>query len=114
MRKALLILAMPIVLLMVGCAEEDASRDPQVNGSAMVKGVPIAFGAEDPGDTTKVSPYLTRAAVNTLNLSGVQTLGFGVFAAHTGLHTYANSGISSNFMHNQKVTYSSGNWTYSP
>jgi len=114
MRNALLILAMPIVLLMVGCAEEDASRDPQVNGSAMVKGVPIAFGAEDPGDTTKVSPYLTRAAVNTLNLSGVQTLGFGVFAAHTGLHTYANSSISSNFMHNQKVTYSSGNWTYSP
>ena len=48
MRKALLILAMPIVLMMVGCAEEDASRDPQVNGSAMVKGMPIDFGAEDP------------------------------------------------------------------
>lgn len=114
MRKALLILAMPIVLLMVGCAEEDAARDPQVTGSAKVKGMAIAFGAEDPGDTTKVSPYLTRAAVNTLNLSGVQTSGFGVFAAHTGLHTYANSSISSNFMYNQKVTYSSSNWTYSP
>lgn len=114
MRKALLILAMPIVLLMVGCAEEDASRDPQVNGSAMVKGTPIAFGAEDPGDTTKVSPYLTRAAVNTLDLTLLQSKGFGVFAAHTGLHTYANSSISSNFMYNQKVTYSSSNWTYSP
>ncbi|MBP3779479.1 MAG: fimbrillin family protein [Prevotella sp.] len=114
MRKILLILAMPIVLLMVGCAEEDAARDPQVTGSAKVKGMAIAFGAEDPGDTTKVSPYLTRAAVNTLNLSGVQTSGFGVFAAHTGLHTYANSSISSNFMYNQKVTYSSSNWTYSP
>ena len=114
MRKALLILAMPIVLLMVGCAEEDASRDPQVNGSAMVKGMPIDFGADDAGDTTRISPYLTRAAVNTLNLSGIQTSGFGVFAAHTGLHTYANSSISSNFMYNQKVTYSSSNWTYSP
>ena len=114
MRKELLILAMPIMLLMVGCAEEDASRDPQVNGSAMVKGTPIAFGAEDPGDTTKVSPYLTRAAVNTLDLTLLQSKGFGVFAAHTGLHTYANSSISSNFMHNQKVTYSSSNWTYSP
>ena len=114
MRKELLILAMPIVLLMVGCAEEDASRDPQVNGSAMVKGMPIDFGADDAGDTTRISPYLTRAAVNTLNLSGIQTSGFGVFAAHTGLHTYANSSISSNFMHNQKVTYSSSNWTYSP
>jgi hypothetical protein len=114
MRKALLILAMPIMLLMVGCAEEDASRDPQVNGSAMVKGMPIDFGADDAGDTTRISPYLTRANVNILNLSGIQTSGFGVFAAHTGLHTYANSSISSNFMHNQKVTYSSGNWTYSP
>ena len=80
----------------------------------MVKGTPIAFGAEDPGDTTKVSPYLTRAAVNTLDLTLLQSKGFGVFAAHTGLHTYANSSISSNFMHNQKVTYSSSNWTYSP
>lgn len=117
MRKALLILAMPIVLMMVGCAEEDASRDPQVNGSAMVKGMPIDFGTDDAGDTTKISPYLTRTAVNTLELSNIQTSGFGVFAAHTGLHTYANSSISSNFMHNQKVTYSSGSgghWEYSP
>ena len=114
MRKALLILAMPIVLLMVGCAEEDASRDPQVNGSAMVKGMPIDFGADDAGDTTRISPYLTRAAVNTLDLTLLQSKGFGVFAAHTGLHTYANSSISSNFMYNQKVTYSSSNWTYSP
>ena len=114
MRKALLILAMPIVLMMVGCAEEDASRDPQVNGSAMVKGMPIDFGADDAGDTTRISPYLTRTADGTLTLSDVQTSGFGVFAAHTGLHTYANSSISSNFMHNQKVTYSSSNWTYSP
>lgn len=117
MRKELLIMAMPIMLLMVGCAEEDASRDPQVNGSAMVKGMPIDFGTDDAGDTTRISPYLTRTAVNTLNLSGIQTSGFGVFAAHTGLHTYANSSISSNFMHNQKVTYSSGSgghWEYSP
>ena len=117
MRKELLILAMPIMLLMVGCAEEDASRDPQVNGSAMVKGMPIDFGTDDAGDTTRISPYLTRANVNILNLSGIQTSGFGVFAAHTGLHTYANSSISSNFMHNQKVTYSSGSgghWEYSP
>lgn len=114
MRKALLILAMPIVLLMIGCAEEDASRDPQVNGSAMVKGMPIDFGTDDAGDTTRISPYLTRTAVNTLELSDIQTSGFGVFAAHTGLHTYANSSISSNFMYNQKVTYSSSNWTYSP
>ena len=117
MRKELLILAMPIMLLMVGCAEEDASRDPQVNGSAMVKGMPIDFGTDDAGDTTRISPYLTRTAVNTLELSDIQTSGFGVFAAHTGLHTYANSSISSNFMHNQKVTYSSGSgghWEYSP
>lgn len=117
MRKELLILAMPIVLLMVGCAEEDASRDPQVNGSAIVKGMPIDFGTDDAGDTTNISPYLTRTAVNTLNLSGIQASGFGVFAAHTGLHTYANSSISSNFMHNQKVTYntgSGGHWEYSP
>ena len=114
MRKALLILAMPIVLLMVGCAEEDASRDPQVNGSAMVKGMPIDFGTDDAGDTTRISPYLTRANVNILNLSGIQTSGFGVFAAHTGLHTYANSSISSNFMYNQKVTYNTDHWEYSP
>lgn len=114
MRKALLILAMPIMLLMVGCAEEDASRDPLVNGSAMVKGMPIDFGTDDAGDTTRISPYLTRANVNILNLSGIQTSGFGVFAAHTGLHTYANSSISSNFMHNQKVTYHTDHWEYSP
>lgn len=114
MRKELLIMAMPIMLLMVGCAEEDASRDPQVNGSAMVKGMPIDFGTDDAGDTTRISPYLTRTAVNTLELSDVQASGFGVFAAHTGLHTYANSSISSNFMYNQKVTYNTDHWEYSP
>lgn len=114
MRKALLILAMPIVLLMVGCAEEDASRDPQVNGSAMVKGMPIDFGTDDAGDTTRISPYLTRAAVNTLDLTLLQSKGFGVFATHTGLHTYANSSISSNFMYNQQVTYNTDHWEYSP
>ena len=114
MRKILLLMAMPIALLVAGCVDDDDAQSQQATGSVAIQGVPIAFGAEDPGDTTKVSPYLTRAAVNTLDLTLLQSKGFGVFAAHTGLHTYANSSISSNFMYNQKVTYSSSNWTYSP
>ena len=69
----------------------------------------ITFGVKDDAST--------RTPEGTLSdVSGLYTDGFGVFACHTGLHTYAESDITCNFMYNQKVTYDNGaaHWVYEP
>lgn len=75
---------------------------------------PIAFGVSDStrSDTIAPPPMLTRTPQNEATLDKVQTSGFGVFAARTGAHKYANSSISSNFMFNEKIYYESSSWRY--
>jgi len=97
-------------LLLGGCAaiDEDTSDCAsalQQESSADV----ITFGLSDDASTRTPSGTIS-------DVSGLYTDGFGVFACHTGLHTYAASDITSNFMYNQKVTYDNGtaHWTYEP
>lgn len=72
--------------------------------------VPIAFAASLSADST----HATRAANQINDEATLQTKGFGVFACYTGLHKYADVNVRPNFMYNEKVTYSSSSWTYSP
>jgi len=101
-------------LIFFACAEDLKETVP--SSSDFSRGSEaIGFDATT-ADTISGSPYLTRTAVGTMTDATLQTGGFGVFAAHTGLHPYASSDISTNFMYNQKVTYNStaSAWTYSP
>ena len=71
----------------------------------------ISFSAAMAGEGT------TRATGDITTNNGLSTSGgFGVFAAYTGLHKYADSNVSADFMYNQQVTSADdgASWTYSP
>ena len=56
----------------------------------------------------------TRAVGEINDNDALQAKSFGVFACRTGKESYENATVSSDFMHNQQVTYVSSAWTYSP
>ena len=72
--------------------------------------VPIAFSAVVAGDM----PATKAACMATLD--SLQDKGFGVFGCYTGLHTYAESNVSSDFMHNQRLFWDTrtSHWLYDP
>ena len=115
MKHLLLILATMAAMLFAACA---ADRPEQEAGSNGMPGSwstdPIGFEVSDSAgsDTLAPPPMLTRAPQNEATLTTVQTSGFGVFAARTGAHKYANSSISSNFMSNEKIYYQGSSWRY--
>lgn len=71
---------------------------------------PIAFSAVVAGDMPA-----TRA-VNMVGETGLKGTGFGVFGCYTGLHTYAESSVTTDYMHNQHVTWDdrTSHWIYDP
>lgn len=95
-----------IVLLLALLASPSCNQiEEQEQASA-----PIAFSAVVAGDMPA-----TRA-VNMADDAGLKGNGFGVFGCYTGLHTYAESSVSTDFMHNQRMTWDapSSHWTYDP
>ncbi|MBQ3753337.1 MAG: fimbrillin family protein [Prevotella sp.] len=103
------------VSLLVSCSlvDEDTSACNHAAGSR--SGSAIAFIVSD-------STASTRTAEGTMTLDGaggtesLRELGFGVFAAHTGIHRYASSTVTPNLMYNQQVVYdgATGIWDYAP
>ena len=65
-------------------------------------------------DATEDNGTGTRAAGEINNVDALRATSFGVFASYTGRETYENATVSSDFMHNQQVTFSSSVWTYAP
>ena len=114
MRHQLLFMATMAAMLFAACAAERPEQEAGSNGmSGSWDPDPIAFGVSDStcSDTIAPPPMLTRAP-NEATLNTVQTSGFGVFAARTGAHKYANSSISCNFMSNEKIYYQGSSWLY--
>ncbi len=74
----------------------------------------ISFGVYA-GNTvnTKAVSNTDFGTVTTASLQDAASNGFGIFAYYTDNKDYA-SDTKANFMYNQQVTYSGGNWTYSP
>lgn len=72
--------------------------------------VPVNFSAKVAGDMPA-----TRA-VNMQDLDKLKEAGFGVFGCYTGLHTYAESSVSTDYMHNQNVVWDdrTSHWVYDP
>lgn len=99
MKKSILISALALAAVATtSCSNEETKAiEPQSNA--------IEFGT-----------YLGRDAISrgaVADISTVQTNGFGVFGYYTGNSNYANS-TAANFMFNQKVSYLSSAWSYSP
>jgi len=69
---------------------------------------PIAFSAVVAGDMP-----VTKAE-GMIDDAGFKAAGFGVFACYTGLHTYSESSVSSDFMHNQPISWDGERWVYDP
>ena len=90
-------------LLLVACQHEaDDQTDSYVPSSEA-----ISFDAATGGTETR--------AVGEINdNAALRAKSFGVFACRTGKESYENATVSSDFMHNQQVTYASSAWTYSP
>lgn len=69
---------------------------------------PIVFSAVVSGDMPATK------AEGMMDDTGLKAAGFGVFACYTGLRTYTESSVSSNFMHNQPLAWDGQRWTYDP
>ena len=57
----------------------------------------------------------TKATGEIGSLFALRQGGFGVFACYTGLRRYGESDVSSDYVHNQQVSWNGGNaWEYEP
>lgn len=101
--KKYLILFAAAVLSLAACNKQEAPTAPAANAPAA-----ISFdGYLNRGVTTR-SGY-----AGLLDATSLQAQGFGVFAYYTDFNAYDDQ-ATPNFMYNQKVTYSGGNWEYAP
>jgi len=98
-----------IAAFFLASACSDIEESSQLYGTLSLNALDAVSFEVHEDDSSKTSPYLTRTAIGTINDTELKTAGFGVFAAHTGIYPYDRSDIVSDFMHNQQVTYHSGN-----
>ena len=106
MKKSLLHAAFA-TLLLAGCAQNEIT---DISPDAAP---PVGFKVFTDAQTRGL---ITNGNASSASATGIQTTGFGVFAYYTGQSTWASAGANTapNFMYNQKVEYSSGEWTYTP
>ena len=98
-----------MVLLGGGCAEVNEAQQ-----TVQPKGESDAIGFDVYTQRTKTRAGTAGDLTTTKLKTGThKNDGFGVFAYYTGENSY-DENIVPNFMYNQKVTFSSPNWIYSP
>lgn len=91
------LLALAASLLLAGCAENEMTLEsPDVNP-------PVSFDVYTGVQSRSAETVLTT----------VQGTGFGIFGYYTGQSNWASTGTP-NYMFNQKATYSSSAWSYTP
>lgn len=100
--KKLILFAASAVAVLASCTQNEEFNSQVANNET-----PVTFGTYMGQGTRAGStdPIVDDAAL--------QKVGFGVFGYHTGASKYASS-TTPNFMYNQKVEYTSGEWGYSP
>lgn len=109
MKKFMIIAAAAATLLAAGCSKNEIVQN--VTDQA----TPVSFGVYAGKAVTKTAPvsaaYYGNITTTELQLA---TAGFGVFGYYTGDDDYAPASHSANFMYNEKVTWDTDHWTYSP
>lgn len=95
------------------CSESDLGNIAQEN--TLEQATAVSFGTYMGESATRAG---TTGSITTASLqTGTHAAdGFAVFAFNTGTSNWETAGSSTapNFMYNQQVTYSGGNWTYDP
>lgn len=106
MKKSLLHVTFA-ALLLVGCAQNEIT---DISPDAAP---PVGFKVFTDAQTRGL---ITNGGASSVNATGIQTTGFGVFAYYTGQSTWASAAANTapNFMYNQKVAYSASEWGYTP
>lgn len=105
MKKSLIFAATAAVVLSA-CAKVDTYKVSEQEA--------VSFGVyAGKAAATKAVSGTDYGTVTTATLQAAASNGFGVFGYYTDADNYASS-TKANFMYNQQVTYSGGNWTYNP
>ena len=104
MKKSLIFAATAAVVLSA-CAKVDTYKVSEQEA--------VSFGVYAGRAATKAVSGTDYGTVTTTSLQAAASNGFGVFGYYTDADDYA-SNTKANFMYNQQVTYSGGNWTYNP
>ena len=107
-----MLLLMAMTLVVMACTGvEDMAGTPEQERSAQQ--LPVAFSAYVNRSTTRGGATGQLTTDGTGGTTSLRTEGFGVFGYYTGTAGYSQAALP-NFMYNQKVTYNSTNWEYSP
>ena len=105
MKKALIFAAVAAVVLSA-CAKVENYKVSEKEA--------VSFGVyAGKAANTKAASATDYGTVTTTSLQAAASNGFGVFGYYTDADDYA-SNTKANFMYNQQVKYSGGNWTYNP
>lgn len=99
-------------LVLAGLLAASCSREPAGYGQQGASATPLAFDAYVPRVVTRagVAGDVTTTGFNSGDLGAA---GFGVFGYYTGSGSLG-SDSQPNFMYNQQVKKSGGNWSYAP
>ena len=97
-------------LVMVGCSD-DLAPDTMKVGNETIK-----LSDQEIKFDVAANNVATRAGYEDYELktANIESDGFGVFASYTGKEHYVNTTVTPNFMYNQKVDKTSGEWSYAP
>lgn len=106
MKKVLIFAAFAAAVLVAGCAKNEVFKKA-------TKETPVTFGVYNGRMATKAVSATDFGPFNEATSLQGATNGFGVFAYYTGDTPYASS-TAANFMYNEQVRYSAGEWYYSP
>ncbi len=101
-----MILAAAAALALAACAKVETIQNTSDENV-------LTFGVYAGKAATKAVSDTDFGTITTSSLQDAASNGFGVFAYYTDDALYTSS-TKANFMYNQQVTYSGGNWTYSP
>lgn len=96
--------------LLAACSSNDLVTEQQQVSQPQGDGVPVAFDSYVNRGTTRAGLADADVVIGDLETTGV---GFGVFAYYTNADNYDQS-FTPNFMYNEHVTKSGGNWIYAP
>lgn len=115
MKKTLILMAAVSAFVLTGCTETDLSGDTSLAKESAPSAIQFSANTRNAGVTRAIPAGGSHGDITTTVLKG-EDYGFGVVAYHTNTVDWkgTTNDVIPNFMWNQKVTFSTDHWTYSP